>query len=197
MARSKFYREQITNACGMDVLQARHSDSVPGDFTTLIADLRVTVMGRKCSLTESPPVSSKRGVGGCLLTRLAWFVDCILGDAHEPSNENTVAVTFQKRMHCDNLIANSFPQFSLQMFVSASENRLEIFGQVLCPACRVGYPLYDWKRNWRNIAFGKVFSSQCCSHQNFKVTVCFLWFKDPFDGGTWHDDTQVKGRTYL
>lgn len=58
-ARSKFYREQITSACGMDILQVQRSDSVPGDFTTLIGDLRVTVMGRKYLLTESPPVSSK------------------------------------------------------------------------------------------------------------------------------------------
>lgn len=69
MARSKFYGEQITNACGRDILQAQRSDSVPGDFTALIVDLRVTVVGRKYLLTEPPPVSSKRGVG--LLTRLA------------------------------------------------------------------------------------------------------------------------------
>lgn len=42
MARSKFYREQITNARGTDILQAQCSLS--GDFTTLISDLHVTVM---------------------------------------------------------------------------------------------------------------------------------------------------------
>lgn len=43
MARSKFYREQITNARGTDILQAQCSKSLSGDFTALISDLHVTV----------------------------------------------------------------------------------------------------------------------------------------------------------
>lgn len=67
VARSKFYREQITNACGTVILQGQHSNLLAGDFTALISDLHVTVMGRKYPLTKFPPVSSKES----LLTLLA------------------------------------------------------------------------------------------------------------------------------
>lgn len=50
MARSKFCREQITNACGMDVLQGQRSNVLAGDFGALVSDLWVTVMGGKDSL---------------------------------------------------------------------------------------------------------------------------------------------------
>ena len=50
MARSKFCREQITNACGTDILQGQHPSVLAEDFGALVSDLPVTVMGGKDSL---------------------------------------------------------------------------------------------------------------------------------------------------
>lgn len=90
--------------------------------------------GGKDPLTKFTPVSSKES----LFTRLAWFADCVLGEAQESPDRNIVAMTLKKQMYCDNLMANSFPQFSLQMFVSALDNRSEMFKQALCRAHSVG-----------------------------------------------------------
>lgn len=76
-------------------------------------------MCRKQPLTQTPSISSRES----LLTPFAWFSDCILGEAHKPPNRNIVAMTFEKQMYYDNLLANFFPQFSLQMFKSALEDQ--------------------------------------------------------------------------
>ena len=62
MARSKFSREPIANACGPRILWGQGANSFPGHFTTLISDLRLTVMGEKYPLTKFPPVSNEESL---------------------------------------------------------------------------------------------------------------------------------------
>lgn len=60
MARYKFYRQQITNGCGVDILQGQHLP--PGDFTdftALTSDVHVTVKARKHLLTEFAQFQAK------------------------------------------------------------------------------------------------------------------------------------------